>query len=255
MAFTRIVSVTAGSIGAGTVTSGNIDTTGVDFFVMVIGNEAAITVSDSKGNTWTNTNASAGNFPRVRTFYSVPTSVGTGHNFTVAGIAAQSFVLVGFSGGNASPLDQISAHNSTSTTTDQPGSIAPTEANELVIAGTTWGTPTGNDISSIDGGFTTEASVTFLSGNHYGAALSYLIQTTATAANPTSNVVSSSNEVSTNIVSFKAAAAGATGQPTMRRWGGTPYVGGHGIGTKGKGRMWGRTRSGLIIPRRFTEAA
>ena len=47
----------------------------------------------------------------------------------------------------------------------------------------------------------------------------------------------------------------ATGQPTMRRWGGVPYMGGQGIGNKGKGRMWGKTRSGVIVPKRYTEAA
>lgn len=49
----------------------------------------------------------------------------------------------------------------------------------------------------------------------------------------------------------------ADGQPTMRRWGGVPYVGGQGIGQKGGGggRAWGRRRSGIFVPSRFQEAA
>ncbi len=49
---------------------------------------------------------------------------------------------------------------------------------------------------------------------------------------------------------YKAPAA-STGQPTMRRWGGVPFVGGQGIGGKSSGRMWGRTRDGLVVPRRL----
>jgi len=51
------------------------------------------------------------------------------------------------------------------------------------------------------------------------------------------------------------AAPTSTSQPILRRWGGVPHVGGPGIGTKGDGRMWGRRRSGIIVPRRFKEVA
>lgn len=52
------------------------------------------------------------------------------------------------------------------------------------------------------------------------------------------------------LVNFQETAA-AGGQPTMRRWGGTEFMGGQGIGNKGKGRMWGRSTVGLYVPRRF----
>lgn len=52
-------------------------------------------------------------------------------------------------------------------------------------------------------------------------------------------------------VIFAGGGGGGTGQPTMRRWGGVPHVGGQGIGSKGKGRMWGRTSDGVIVPRRL----
>jgi hypothetical protein len=47
----------------------------------------------------------------------------------------------------------------------------------------------------------------------------------------------------------------AAGHPTMRRWGGTPLMGGRGIGQKGIGRAWGRHGSGIIVPSRYREAA
>jgi hypothetical protein len=53
------------------------------------------------------------------------------------------------------------------------------------------------------------------------------------------------------IASIAPSAAPAAGQPTMRRWGGVPAMGGTNIGNKGTGRMWGRTRSGIIVPRRL----
>lgn len=57
---------------------------------------------------------------------------------------------------------------------------------------------------------------------------------------------------------FKVAGgAPAGGQPTMRRWGATPFVGGQGVNSAGghSGRMWGRRQSGLVVPERFREAA
>jgi len=55
-----------------------------------------------------------------------------------------------------------------------------------------------------------------------------------------------------NISLFEAGdVVAAGGQPTMRRWGAMPYIGGQGIGNKGSGRMWGRSREGLVVPRRL----
>lgn len=48
------------------------------------------------------------------------------------------------------------------------------------------------------------------------------------------------------------------GQPTMRRWGGVPFVGGQGVNQSsrhGSGRMWARRDSGVIVPRWLKEAA
>jgi Concanavalin A-like lectin/glucanases superfamily len=42
---------------------------------------------------------------------------------------------------------------------------------------------------------------------------------------------------------------GGTGQPTRRRWGGIQALGGSSVGNKGPGRMWGRRRSGIVVPR------
>jgi len=54
------------------------------------------------------------------------------------------------------------------------------------------------------------------------------------------------------LVSIAPVGGGAAGHPTMRRWGGTPAVGGQGVNDAGTGggKMWGRSRSGrIVIPR------
>lgn len=77
----------------------------------------------------------------------------------------------------------------------------------------------------------------------------------AVAATFTSNI--NFTNPYTVVVTFKAVAA--AGHPTMRRWGGTPFVGGQGIGQKvsagSSGRAWGRYRSGVFVPSRAQEAA
>jgi hypothetical protein len=51
-------------------------------------------------------------------------------------------------------------------------------------------------------------------------------------------------------------AAGATGQPTARRWGGVPHMGGRkGFNGSSGGGTWGRHRSGIWVPSRVKEAA
>jgi hypothetical protein len=53
------------------------------------------------------------------------------------------------------------------------------------------------------------------------------------------------------VVASFAPAGAAAGQPTMRRWGGVPFMGGRFSNASAPGGgVWGRTRDGLIVPRR-----
>src|SRR4029079_15460520 len=86
-----------------------------------------------------------------------------------------------------------------------------------------------------------------------GALMAWKAQTSAAAINPTFSWTTSIG-YAVMIASFKAAAT--AGQPTTRRWGGVPFMGGQGVagkgwGGSGGGRMWGRTRTGLIVPNRL----
>lgn len=189
-AFTPFSFISATSVGSSDgngPTTPAIDTIGAGILLVGIvsyESSTAPTPSDSKGNTWTPLTASsivAG--ARSQLFYSVPTSVGSGHTVTVSGAGNfSSACFASFSGGAASPFDVENGGTGTSTSPSAGTGIAPTVDNELLIAlaGTGAGT-----LTAIDGGFTFAGSaVAYSAALHFGAAMAYLIQTTATASDP-----------------------------------------------------------------------
>jgi hypothetical protein len=122
-------------------------------------------------------------------YYCIPTSVGTNHTASVAADAtpddpAASIFFAAFSGvKQTSPFDQINGSNGFASTL-QPGSITPTENNELVVA--LLGINSSGTPMSINSGFTeTNTEINFGAGDHYGGCMAYIIQTTAAAVNPT----------------------------------------------------------------------
>lgn len=256
MAFSLVASTTKSSTDANPTTTSSIDTTGADFLLVVgvwgsvFGGAWALT--DSKSNTWSTCTTRTASDQNVRIAYCVPSSVGTGHTFSFgSGFGYFAISVSAWSGANASPFGAEGAGSSGSTFpgyTMTPGSVTPTEDNCLVIAGVN----SSNSAATytIDSGYT-ELMDSSGSGNARANKSAYLIQGTAAAVNPTLTFSDYVNYVGTSAW-FKPAAA-ATGHPTMRRWGGVPYLGGQGIGQKGggRGRMWGQHRSGLIVPRRF----
>lgn len=189
MAYTHLGNIAAVG-GANGNTTAAVDTTGANLIVLVVTDFAAgpgVTLSDSKGNTWTGLTAqtNSSNNGRVRIYYCFAPTVGSGHTFTVSGTG--TFSAVGgafFSGAVTSPFDQQNgAQNSnTGSTTLQPGSITPTEDNELVIVATNFNE---NGSVSIDGGFTEATELAPAGATNFGTMLAYLPQTTATAVNPT----------------------------------------------------------------------
>ena len=219
MAIAYVAGVSSGTNSGGT-TSAGVDTTGADLLVMVVcyfSGAAAPTVSDSKGNTWTaltavqSTGGGANN--KTQIYYAKNPTVGSGHTFTASGASSfASLTAAAYSGcDTAAPFDQ---QNGTADST-QPGSVTPTQDNELVVTGL------GGDVAtytSVNGGFTLRNSVGVSAGNYFGTGLADLVQTTAAAANPTWTVNSVTN--SGNVIATFKAAAAATGQPAARRFGG-----------------------------------
>lgn len=188
VAYTFLDSIGKQSTDGANVTTASADTTGANLIVVGVCSHqpsTAPTLSDSKSNNWNGLTVQNISPTRVRLFYAAGPSivVGSGHTFTVAG--ASSFPAVAaiwFSGGNASPADQENGNTVSGVTSGQPGSITPTEDNEVIVAGMCCN---GGGTYSIDSPFAAEENFTIVPGVAYGILLAYSIQTTATARNPT----------------------------------------------------------------------
>lgn len=206
-----------GVAGAGNgATTAPIDTTGANLLVALVFSwvaAAAPGFADSKSNSWTGLTVRSAADPEVRLFYVQGGAVGTGHTFSTSGTATYSGCLVAaFSGSVASPADQENGATGSGVTSLKPGSITPTEDNELVIAAMATNNNAGfSTQAAIDGGFTFSNRINS-GGDSYAAALAYLIQTSAAAADPTFSW-NNAHSAAAVIASFKAAAAGGGSLP------------------------------------------
>lgn len=220
MAIAKVASVSAGSSDGDSITTGAIDTTGATLLVVGVAYYdlgAAPTLTDSKSNSWnglTIQDVDNGQ-PALRIYYAENPTVGSGHTFTLTGSAAfPSVAAIAYSGAaTSSPADQQNGAAETGTVTSlQPGSVTPSEDNEVVV--TVLGIDDGGTSQTINGGFTIQESVDFGPGVHFGIRLADLIQTTATAANPTWSWTSV-DQATAAIATFLSAAGG--GVPTDGR--------------------------------------
>lgn len=186
------------------VTSG-IDTTGADLLVVHAAalSAVSIAITDSKGNTWTAlTDQDEGFSGHSRFFYSKNPTVGTAHTFTNTSSYA-SLCVAAFSGADTTaPFDVENGFQGTLTTV-QPGSVTPGVDNELVVTGLAMYTPQT---------FTINSSMTIIEQQigtaiSIGSSLAYIVQGTLAAINPTWSWDGSNLHLSTEIATFKAAAA------------------------------------------------
>lgn len=175
---------------ADTVTSGAINSTGANLLIAVpawyVGGGTA-TVSDSKGNSWTPLTAyTDGAEPKVQIYYSVPTSVGSGHTAAVNGTGIYpSVAFYAFSGAHATPYDSHENGASGLGPSANPGSSGtPSVDNCLVFAAVCFGGGQSFPIASVDAPFTLGDQSAFLVDNHLMVLVAYDIQTTAAARNP-----------------------------------------------------------------------
>lgn len=196
-AYSLIANVASGGPVNGTTTAA-IDTSGANLIVASVNWFNGITIdgiiSDSKSNSWTPlTLRTSGSQSGRQHFVSSP-SVGSGHTFSFTGTTiAPALCVSAWSGAAASPFDQESGSAGVASS-QQPGSITPSENNCLLT--TDHGTQTSTN-STVDGGFTRTDMIAFSSGVNESGAQAYLIQATAAAANPTWTDTGSSNSTST----------------------------------------------------------
>ncbi len=217
------------------------DTTGATFFVASsVGFGGTPTILDTYGNMWTQLSPYNPSATReVGIAYCVNPTTGTSHNFIDISLSASAVAVSCWTGEDATPADQLSAggSNGNSTTSMQPGSITPSQNDELIICVSGAEGGANPPFTSIDSGFTVAA--TGLASGTYNIEMAYLIQTSAGAVNPTI-ALPSTDWAWCQQASFKSSGGtGGSDQPMMRRWGGRsgPVPG---IGqSSGGGKAWG----------------
>lgn len=190
------------ALGAAGGTSDAIDTTGATLAIIGVVSYTAIgSVSDSKGNTWTPLTlyGDAGTTRQARFYYCVNPTVGSGHTFSTSGTLTSIFVLA-FSGNAATPFDRENGAGTDGTTTFQPGSVTPSQANEIVVSMVGYFSSDVN--ATINSGFTRVDVTDFNSGSNLAGAIAWKQQTSATSENPTWTIGSSADGVA-NIATFE----------------------------------------------------
>lgn len=209
MAIALVAHLIAGSTNTNGFTSSSIDTTGANLLVYVLSNsDATATISDSKGNSYTlvTNNGGFGLFSGIS--YCKNPAVGTGHTFScVATATSPSLAILAFSGcDTAAPLDVFNSAASNGTNALQTGSITPGSANEVLVTSLHNQEITATTFT-INQGFTISDQSIQVNGQHHGNAAGYLIQTTATAQNPTWSDPTGTNMYGACIAAFKSASA------------------------------------------------
>ena len=169
----------------GVGTSASVDTTGATLLVMALVYDGSITVSDSKGNTWTAlTERVNSGGTKVRIYYSTGanlTSVGSGHTFTTS-LSYGRVIGAAFSGTGAYEAEATASDSGFTVNAVNAGSLTPSENGCLLVAITNFGNTTNT--FAIDSGYALPQAQTGVSGISYGGGLGYLIQSTAGAVNP-----------------------------------------------------------------------
>jgi len=183
VAIASVFSVSASSNNSKSVTTSAVNTTGATFLVLGVSTAAAVSITDSFGNTY----SLVGNSSNGAYLYSCANpTVGSGHTFTATTISSTasgypSIAAVGFSGVGA--FYQVSTGLKTDASqnfTDSFGIGIPTSSDKClaVLLDGMWGTDYGGNLvgptslSTNTTGYSL-ASSTFVSGKSTGIGLAY----------------------------------------------------------------------------------
>jgi len=208
MAFALTTSLTAG-LGASGGTTGTFDSTGAKLIVVGVsyyngGGGAPSSISDNKGNTYIPTTLRAAVNVAHRFYYVLNPTVGTGHTVTISGSNFYPGVVIQAFSGNGTFDVQNGAGFNGPTPPQSAGSITPTANNSLVVTGFA----SDNVASPTTSGFTVTTQAYGAGVNMTGAS-GYVVQTTATAVNPSwswSTAPAGVKDVALSVISFTVAA-------------------------------------------------
>ncbi len=193
------------------------------------------TFADTAGNTWTQAGTEVVNGTnRCRIYYAWNCLGHASNVYTTTYSGTTSYrvqVVHQFSGVETAsdPLDDQDSATGTSASPATP-SLTVSAASDVIVAlilAASNSNVAGTGYTGVAFAATGDATNYFMDEYH--------IVTASEAA--TSSCTSSAWYI--KAAAFMVASGAASGHPTMRRWGGTPYMGGQGIGQKGAGRGWG----------------
>jgi hypothetical protein len=208
-----LVANTGAGLGVNGGTTSAINTIGATLIVAVVSYYTGAaaggpTLSDSQSNTWTALTTRSGNTMATRLYYVVNPTTNASHTFTLSGANFySSLAILAFSGSDtASPFDVESGGvSSGSVATFQPGSLTPSQADSVFVAGDCVGS--GGGTLTIDLSFTITNQVAWSGGIYVGFAGAYLVQSGGpTARNPTWTL-GSSTTIDAAMAVFKPSAA------------------------------------------------
>jgi hypothetical protein len=216
-----------------------LDSTGADFIAVGIANGFGGSVTDSIGgnsNTFSGLTEHSENFSNAcRIWYCQgPGFTGASHSFQSSS-GDYAILVMAFSGSLSTPLDQQNGNGASGVGTQKPGSITPSQDNEVIISVTafnsTVATMSIDNSMSIPTGLNVSRSV-----NNQGGAMAWKQQATAAAIDLTWTLSSGTTLIETAVASFKFSGGGGGGGTTR----GTPF------GHRGTAFNGGRTFHGII---------
>ncbi len=188
------------------------NTTGYDLIVIftsTFSTEASPpAVTDNHGNTYTQGDSVSSPGGSIATmYYKYNPNVGTGTQFTV--IRNDSFpsvIVIGCTGALilSTPYDQHNSNSTSSESSVQPGSVTPSFNNEIIFCGLSSGASANSDMTISGDSFTKLSGVDWIAGTNIASAVGYVIQTTASAANPTWSSANSTIGLASVIASFQS---------------------------------------------------
>lgn len=189
-----------------------VNTTGANLIVIGADDTNFGTPSDNKGNTYTGS-VSISSQSSGKIWYCNNPTVGTGHTFTPGG-SNGSIQAIAVSGALATGAPDVTnattwTGDGSTTFTESPGSVTPTQNGELCVAlyGISIPSNTGGTPFSVNSGFTIQGAIDVVSGSYFGTVLATLVQGTAAAVNPTltrSNAIGAGAVDNALIATFKA---------------------------------------------------
>ena len=173
---------------ANTHTSASFDSSGATLMTVELGTNTGTStvVSDNKGNTYVKRVNKVNGSVTAQIYDCLTPTVGTGHTVTVTNSSFYTALIQSWSGFTAGAVFDTSNSNSTTGTSCTSGSVTPAASGSLLIC---IGVPPDHSsgVMSVDSGFTIIDQAQYLGGVAEGGCASYLVQTSATAENPSTS--------------------------------------------------------------------